>query len=159
MHTWNFPDNMSETHQYTYVGLVFRWFTVAFHCNAMLMPLKIMSNSARLICLSLQFDCSQQAFSTRDLLLSTMIPVAKKLASTHMVILCPSVHQSPRARSFCANWIMMFIGIWVRGGSRTLSSQPVVRISAPFHEGGCNTDSHILANVHSTSHTGKRCFV
>lgn len=72
------------------------------------------------------YACLHVLITARDLLLSTMTPVAKELASTHTVTSRPSKHQSTCAGSFSANLVMMPISIRVRSGSRTSSSQPVI---------------------------------
>ena len=78
------------------------------------------------MCLSSHASRKQHASSISDSPLSMITLVAKELMSTHTVTSRPSMLQSPCAGSFCAIRALISDSIWIRGGSRVLSSQSAV---------------------------------
>lgn len=150
VHTREFPYSVSETYRCTHIDSIFRWITVAFQCNSILMPNKIGPSSARLICLSTCSDRSQMASSTRDSPHYTTRPVVvKELASTQTVTSRPSTQPSLCDKSFCVNLLIMSVNIRLWGGSCTCSSQPVVSEFVRRFMNEVATRSQL--------HTGRRC--
>ena len=90
------------------------------------MNFKIVTRSARLMCVESLIGCNQQASSTMFPFTPSATPVTTELASTQIFILLPSMHQSPPTASDLHTLAIVSASTRHRETSLTSSSQFLV---------------------------------
>ena len=141
------PVKVSEIPRCMHTESVTKCNTVASHWRAKLIPLRVASSSARLMCWASLIGRSQHASSMTIPFVSNATPVATELASTQTVISLPSVHQFPPMGSASHSLVKVSANIWLREAFLILSSQPLVTAVAKCFINATATLSH--------PHTGK----